>query len=480
MRIRRHYLPLATLLGVAVAMIPAIANSAVTATVNAESNTTTCGTYTNCWSPTHATVMSGDMVAFNNSSGVMHGVVWQSGNPATPACTNVPVNSSSASFNGTCKFSQAGTYNFYCYVHGASMSGTITVNSNGEPTVTTESATSVTEHEATLEGTVNPNGKATEYFFKWGTTASYGHETSTKSAGAGTTGVPVSETLTGLTQGTTYHFRLVAKNETGTAEGADQTFTTASPPPPPGPPIATTGEATSVSETEATLNGTVNPDGEATKYFFKWGTTTGYGQTTGSLPVAGEDHVSHPALAVLKGLVPGTTYHFQLVAENKSGTVPGADRMFTTKSPSSPPSEPPPPTTTTTTASPLPPTTTTHAEPPPGPPIVGSPSLRSTQHGTSVKGLLDVSQAGAGGRLEVDLLAKGASLAAVHRSSQVRVGRLVRASVSAGKVSFSVALTARAKSALRRHHRLALTVKITLTPTHGTAVSIARSVTLRS
>jgi plastocyanin len=476
MRTRRRYLLLATLLGVAVAMIPAIANSAVTATVNAESNSGTCGTYPNCWSPTHATVTSGDMVAFKNSSGVMHGVVWQPGNPATPGCTNVPVNSSSASFNGTCTFSQAGTYNFYCYVHGASMSGTITVNSNGEPAVTTESATSVTEHEATLKGTVNPNGKATEYFFKWGATASYGHETSTKSAGAGTTGVAVSETLTGLTQGTTYHFRLVAKNEKGPAEGADQTFTTASPP---GPPSATTGEATSVSETEATLNGAVNPDGEATKYLFKWGTTIGYGQTTGSLPVIGEDHVSHPALAVLKGLVAGTTYHFQLVAENKSGTVPGADRMFTTASP------PPPPTTTTTTTTTTsppapPPTTTTPVETPSGPSIAGSPSLRATQHGSSVRGSLDVSQAGAGGRLEVDLLAKSASLAAVHHPGPVRVGRLVRASVSAGKVSFSVALTARAKSALRRHHRLALTVKITLTPVHGTTASVTRSVTLRS
>jgi hypothetical protein len=110
---------------------------------------------------------------------------------------------------------------------------------------------------------------------------------------------------------------------------------------------------------------------------------------------------------------------------------------------------------------------------------VGAPSLRSTQHGPSVKGSLDVSQSGAGGRLEVDLLAKSASLAAAHRSGPVRVGRFVRASVSAGKVSFSVSLTARAKSALRRHHRLALTVRITLTPTHGATVTITKSVSLR-
>jgi hypothetical protein len=112
--------------------------------------------------------------------------------------------------------------------------------------------------------------------------------------------------------------------------------------------------------------------------------------------------------------------------------------------------------------------------------VAGSVKLTAPRHGSSVRGSLDVSQAGAGGRLEVDLLAKSASLAAVRRSAPVRVGRLVRASVSAGKVSFSVALNARGKSALRRHHRLALTVKITLMPPQGATVSIMRSVVVHA
>lgn len=118
-------------------------------------------------------------------------------------------------------------------------------------------------------------------------------------------------------------------------------------------------------------------------------------------------------------------------------------------------------------------------EPPPEPPLAGSPSLRSTQRGLFVKGSLYVSKSGAGGRLEVDLLAKSALLAAAHRSSFVRVGRFVLASVSAGTVSFSVGLSARAKSALHRRHRLALTVKIVLTSTRGATVTITRSVSLR-
>jgi len=47
-----------------------------------------------------------------------------------------------------------------------------------------------------------------------------------------------------------------------------------------GPPGATATAATSVSATNATLNGTVNPHGLATTYNFKYGTTAGYGSAT--------------------------------------------------------------------------------------------------------------------------------------------------------------------------------------------------------
>lgn len=81
----------------------------------------------------------------------------------------------------------------------------------------------------------------------------------------------------------------------------------------------------------------------------------------------------------------------------------------------------------------------------------------------------------------MDLIAKSASLARSKRGAkQATVGRLVRSSVPAGRASFSVALGARGKSALRRHHRLALTVKITLTPHMGKAAQLTRGVVLRA
>jgi plastocyanin len=135
-------------------------------------------------------------------------------------------------------------------------------------------------------------------------------------------------------------------------------------------------------------------------------------------------------------------------------------------------------TTTTTTTTPTTTTTTTTTTPPPTPesPLVGSPSLRSSQRGGSVKGSLDVSKAGVGDRLEIDVFATGASLAKAKHPARVRVGLFVRSSVSAGKLPFVMKLSAKARRALRRHRRLALTVKIRLTPLQGDALTITRSV----
>ena len=95
-----------------------------------------------------------------------------------------------------------------------------------------------------------------------------------------------------------------------------------------------------------------------------------------------------------------------------------------------------------------------------------------------MRGSVDVSQAGGGGRLEVDLFAKKASLASAG-GAKVAAGRLVLSSVHAGKVSFSVPLNGRARAALRRHHRLALTVRITLRGPGASPVTVVRSLVLR-
>jgi hypothetical protein len=136
-------------------------------------------------------------------------------------------------------------------------------------------------------------------------------------------------------------------------------------------------------------------------------------------------------------------------------------------------------TTGTTTTTP----TTTTSPASPESPLAGSESravkVAKSQRGGSVKGALQISKAGAGDRLEVDLLATAASLAKAGHATRV-VGRFVSASVSAGQRPFSVKLNAKARRALKRHHRLALKVKITLTPAGGEALTITRSVILHA
>jgi plastocyanin len=270
MRLRRRYVPLVALLGVATAVLPTIASSETSPSVTAEDLGGVYGEEHH-WTPSQVAVGAGGTVSFANPTETRHGVRWINP-PATPACdSGVPVGStesaSGTKWSGTCTFSQAGAYTYYCTVHGAAMSGTITVSSS-----------------ATTTTAVTPS-----------TTTS-----------TGTTSVPTAE------------------------------------------------------------------------------------------------------------------------------------------------SSPPPP--------------------------AGELSLRSSQHGTSVRGALVVSQAGAGGRLEVDLLARGASLASARHLALTRVGRFVRESTSAGRQSFAVKLNTRAIRALKRHRRLALTVKITLVPVHGVATTLIRAV----
>lgn len=98
----------------------------------------------------------------------------------------------------------------------------------------TKNASNVEENGATLNGTVEPNGLATETWFEYGPTASYGSKTAVQQVAASTTAVEESPTIAGLTPGTTYHYRIVAVNAGGTTLGRDASFQTASRPAPPG------------------------------------------------------------------------------------------------------------------------------------------------------------------------------------------------------------------------------------------------------
>lgn len=199
------------------------------------------------------------------------------------------------------------------------------------PTATTSAATSVTGSGATLNGSVNPNGQQTSYAFQWGPTDRYGHETALTSAGAGTSANPVSAALTGLNSGSTYHFRVLAMNGTGTSVGSDQSFTTTGSAPAPSPaPSATTGSAANVGPSGATVTGTVTPNGQATTYYFEYGPTPNYGFET-SPTAAGSGPTGQAVSTTLSGLASGTTYYYRLVAVSNGGTALGTGQSFNTE-----------------------------------------------------------------------------------------------------------------------------------------------------
>jgi phosphodiesterase/alkaline phosphatase D-like protein len=193
------------------------------------------------------------------------------------------------------------------------------------PTATTGSPSKQAQSSATVAGTVNPNGTATTYYFQYGTSTSYGSNTPSTDAGAGTADVPVSANLSGLTSTTTYHYRVVAVSSAGTTLGSDRTFTTTT------PPAVTTGNPSQATRSSATLSGSVNPQGQATTYYFRYGTTTSYGTQT-SPQNAGAGNGAVGVNATINGLTANTTYHYQLVAQNAGGTSFGTDQTVTTTS----------------------------------------------------------------------------------------------------------------------------------------------------
>jgi hypothetical protein len=99
------------------------------------------------------------------------------------------------------------------------------------PNVTTGAAGPIGTTTATLAGSANPNGGSASAHFEYGTSTAYGQQTADVPLGAGTQQVEVGAALTGLQAATTYHYRLVASNSSGTVPGADATFATAALPP---------------------------------------------------------------------------------------------------------------------------------------------------------------------------------------------------------------------------------------------------------
>jgi phosphodiesterase/alkaline phosphatase D-like protein len=152
------------------------------------------------------------------------------------ATTSQSIGSGTSSVSVTANLSGlTASTTYYFRVVGLNSAGTqrasilsFTTTAGGTaPTVSTDAPTNITTTSAILKGTINPNGLSTTVTLQYGTTTGYGSTvTATQSPVSGSGSTSVSASLSGLSAGTTYHYRVAATNTAGTANGLDQTFIT--------------------------------------------------------------------------------------------------------------------------------------------------------------------------------------------------------------------------------------------------------------
>ncbi len=201
------------------------------------------------------------------------------------------------------------------------------------PAVTTNTTATPSNSTAVITGTVTPNGAQTSYWYEYGKTTTLGSSTPSQNIGSGFISISAPAYITGLAQNTPYYFRLSASNGFGTVNGSTATFTTNTTPPPVAKPAsATSAAATGVTRTAAVLNGSTNPNGSATSYWFEYGDTTDFGTATG-IQSAGNGSTTVASSVTLSGLSPATKYYFRVNAQNQFGTINGTALTFTTQGP---------------------------------------------------------------------------------------------------------------------------------------------------
>jgi MYXO-CTERM domain-containing protein len=239
----------------------------------------------------------------------------------------------------------AGTKYYFCAIAdnavGTGFGAVLSFTTPAAPAVTTQAATTVLTTAALLNASANPNTAATTGWFRYDTTDpgacddSFGTRAPMAggtSLGSGGASVPYSQALMGLLPLTTYYYCAVAENAVGKSFGAVLSFTTLA------LPVVTTEDATDLMSSSATLNGSANPNGDASTAWFRYDTTDPgkcddmFGTRA---PASGGTSVGAGLSAVafseaLADLVPGTTYYFCAIASNGAGTSFGEVLTLTT------------------------------------------------------------------------------------------------------------------------------------------------------
>ncbi len=214
---------------------------------------------------------------------------------------------------------------------GTRTSNRVEVRVLAKPSVATGAAAAVAQTTVTLTGSVNPNGVAvTSCVVEYGRTSAYGKSIEcSPEPGSGEAAVAVSGAVTGLEADTEYHYAVLATGAGGAGKGQDATFQTL-----PEAPTVTTGAPSAVSETTATLAGSVNPNGgNVTSCAVEYGTSLPSATSVACSPAPGSGTAPVGVTGAATGMSANTTYEYRVVASNAGGTSAGPTRSFETAGP---------------------------------------------------------------------------------------------------------------------------------------------------
>lgn len=149
------------------------------------------------------------------------------GNGDTTLSASAVINNLNAN---TQYFFRLNAQNQYGTVNGSILTFTTSGPTASAPEATTKNVSDVATSSASIAGTVNPKGLETSYWFEYSSSSLLGSilpsVTGHVSVGSGTGTVPALANITGLKAKTTYSYRIVAQNSSGTTKGTVATFKT--------------------------------------------------------------------------------------------------------------------------------------------------------------------------------------------------------------------------------------------------------------
>jgi hypothetical protein len=236
------------------------------------------------------------------------------------------------------------------------------------PSIGGISVSNVTEHDATLEAQINPNGLATTYEFGLGkgcypaacdVIADIPLPVEDLSSIQGEQAVSLALSSAGVTlqPNSVYYYWITATNAAGESHREGGIFKT------PQSPVIESESASSITEHDATLEAQIDTSGRYTGYWFQIDTNASYDFTQPDCPFefpgdaecesirvgeplpaglvepepqyipagSGDQSVSLDLASIGATLAPGTTYHYRVIAsDGGSPTVQGPDQTFTT------------------------------------------------------------------------------------------------------------------------------------------------------